>query len=117
MKNWAEKTCGACGKIYKPTSASSKRCRLCVPHEAAEGRFHLYGITEPVFMSMVAGQKNKCAICNADFTGKRINVDHCHDTGAVRGLLCTGCNVRLGHVELPGWLDSALSYLDGAKRG
>lgn len=57
-----------------------------------------YGITEEDFQQMLLDQNYKCAICNADSPGGRGNwhVDHCHDTGKVRGLLCHCCNTGLG---------------------
>ena len=40
-----------------------------------------------------AKQNNKCALCLKE---KELFVDHCHDTGNVRGLLCRECNTSLG---------------------
>lgn len=50
---------------------------------------------------MFASQRGKCAICSKHQSELRyaLNVDHDHNTGAVRGLLCAGCNVRLAVVE------------------
>lgn len=46
-------------------------------------------------------QDGQCAICDQSPTGKRpLNVDHDHDTGIARGLLCNPCNVfRVGAIE------------------
>lgn len=38
-------------------------------------------------------------------------VDHDHETGAVRGVLCRVCNMVLHYVERPGWWDDAKAYL------
>ena len=59
-----------------------------------------YGITLEVFNSLVEGQGGKCKICsNVLLAGKHTHVDHCHKTGAVRGILCQRCNVQLGWFE------------------
>jgi DNA-binding sugar fermentation-stimulating protein len=44
--------------------------------------------------------------------GEKLFVDHCHDTGRVRGLLCAACNTGLGHLgdRIPN-LENALVYL------
>lgn len=73
-----------------------------------------YGITPEEYEAMILVQGGRCAICNNECSsGKRLAVDHCHDTGEVRGLLCTCCNTALGKfrddVEL---LKKAIKYLE-----
>jgi hypothetical protein len=49
---------------------------------------------------MLAAQGGVCAICGAppeDPRGYRMHIDHCHDTGRVRGILCGGCNRGMGN--------------------
>jgi hypothetical protein len=63
---------------------------------------------------MLSGQNGRCALCNKVPSGC-LHVDHCHRTGRVRGLLCVGCNVTLGKIEL--WrprLAEVLAYADSA---
>lgn len=62
-----------------------------------------YGITLEDFEAMRAAQGGVCACCGDEEKsihrkGAAINlhVDHCHDTGKVRGLLCTRCNIGIG---------------------
>lgn len=62
-----------------------------------------YGITIEDYNEILASQNMGCAICNS-LTPKRkgseyLVVDHCHDSGEVRGLLCYKCNVGLGSFE------------------
>lgn len=59
---------------------------------------HLYGITLTDFEAMLANQDGKCAVCKTSNPGRHgtFNVDHCHVTGKIRGLLCDGCNRGLG---------------------
>ena len=56
-----------------------------------------FGITVEEYDRMLAAQNGVCAICsgiNAD--GKRLAVDHNHETGKLRGLLCHRCNIAIG---------------------
>ena len=51
------------------------------------------------FENIMMLQNNKCPICRCDFNelkDKDICVDHNHETGKVRGILCRLCNVRIG---------------------
>lgn len=61
----------------------------------------LYNITENDYNKMFVEQNGCCAICNmhqSEF--KRVlAIDHCHNTGKVRGLLCIKCNMCLGGVN------------------
>lgn len=62
----------------------------------------LYGISPEEYNSLVLGQDGKCAVCHkpeGTSRRERLCVDHDHDTGKVRGLLCSGCNVALGLLE------------------
>jgi hypothetical protein len=58
----------------------------------------LYGITDKQYDEMFAGQMGLCAICgaSADSGKRRMSVDHCHETGRIRFLLCQKCNRGLG---------------------
>lgn len=57
----------------------------------------LYGITLPEYYAIYEKQNGVCAICGSDNNGKTLDVDHCHETCLVRGLLCRSCNLLLGH--------------------
>lgn len=68
-----------------------------------------YGITIEEQDRIKAEQGNKCAICRAGFSSDCvITVDHDHNTGSIRGLLCSQCNTWLGGIE--NFLDKGLIY-------
>ena len=58
-----------------------------------------YGITSDEYLEMLEQQNGVCKICHEPSQRKRLSVDHCHDTGKVRGLLCERCNSVLGRVK------------------
>lgn len=70
-----------------------------------------YGLTEKQYDDMHEAQSGRCSICGKE-PEDRLCVDHDHETGAVRGLLCRGCNAALGafgdSIEM---LEQALIYL------
>ena len=77
-----------------------------------------FGITVEEYDNMLASQGGKCAICGTDkpYSNGRIKnflVDHCHETGQIRGLLCHNCNVGLGNFKDDSRiLFKALTYLE-----
>lgn len=80
-----------------------------------------YGITLEEFNAMFAEQDGLCAVCRKPETAKwmgtdrtrPLSVDHCHETGKVRGLLCHSCNRILGLLnDDPDRLRRALAYLE-----
>lgn len=76
-----------------------------------------YGITAADKEKLLAAQGGKCAVCPSTSPGSRKgwHVDHCHKTGRVRGILCQGCNLALGHVaDSPQRLRDLASYLEAA---
>jgi hypothetical protein len=59
-----------------------------------------YGISIEEYNRMAAAQKGVCKICARPEKGtRRLAVDHCHTTSAVRGLLCRECNLGLGYFK------------------
>lgn len=79
-----------------------------------------YGLSLEGFKEMLKKQNGKCAICDAskNSDGKSLYVDHCHETGKIRGLLCRKCNTGIGLLgdNMNGIL-KAKDYLEGAKNG
>lgn len=56
-----------------------------------------YGISLSEFGAMIQSQGGGCASCGGASTSKKgFHVDHDHKTGAIRGILCSGCNTALG---------------------
>lgn len=70
-----------------------------------------YGLTTSDFAQKLVSQGSCCAMCGISFEGRKACVDHCHATGKVRDLLCSGCNLRLGVVEDVQFRTIALAYL------
>lgn len=76
-----------------------------------------YGIGIEDFDAMYERQKGRCKICGTEKPRGRggFHVDHCHQSGTVRGLLCTSCNMMLGLASDDiGTLRSAIRYLKAA---
>ena len=124
------KVCSKCGK-EKELSEFNKRkqilgglarnCRECV-NEYQRARFHKrrvyhiqkkYNLEWNEYLSMLDAQDHLCAICRVEpLTPYYTHIDHNHDTGEVRGLLCKSCNQGLGHFrESISSLGNAIKYL------
>ncbi len=72
-----------------------------------------YGISIDTYESMLERQRGVCAICGQPPGERRLAVDHKHDTGTVRGLLCEKCNRGLGLFrDDQALLRAAADYLD-----
>ena len=78
-----------------------------------------YGLTLDERNGLLAKQRGRCAACNGPHPGRTKagklrswNVDHDHETGKVRGLLCSSCNLILGHAkDDPAVLLACIEYL------
>lgn len=74
-------------------------------------RIRAYGIEPKIYYEMLETQCHLCAICGAKSTYRAMNIDHDHKSEKVRGLLCDGCNLSLGHIEREGFVEKAMQYL------
>lgn len=65
-----------------------------------QGLKQLYGVGLDFYQSLFSIQEGRCAICNETDTGRKqtvnLDLDHCHVTKTIRGLLCSPCNKLLG---------------------
>lgn len=100
-------------------------CRPCQGRMSTESRqrlhgtsrhYHLmrrYGIGAGDVDRMLDAQAWACPVCRVTLTLKTAHVDHDHQTGAVRGILCFNCNGGLGQFrDSPEVLRRAADYLE-----
>jgi hypothetical protein len=73
-----------------------------------------YGISASEYLALFERQKGACALCEEVVSHRRLCVDHDHQTGRVRGLLCIQCNSALGTFgDTADGLKKAIEYLEG----
>lgn len=109
----------------------SSRCRPChqkyrranpnTPKNRKSEKLALrYGLTYEQWTALRESSGFRCMICNISETelGKRLDVDHCHKSGKVRGVLCNPCNNVLGLARdsIP-TLTAAIAYLNLNQEG
>lgn len=91
-----DKVNAAARRRYAAGGAEARKRRQC----------EKYGLRPEDFDTMWAAQDGVCPVCDVAFDlaapprskGSPV-IDHDHDTGVVRGLLCHGCNVQVGFIE------------------
>jgi hypothetical protein len=111
--------CKPCAQEYARTYNHLRR--LLHPGEVAsadrwEAIRRKYGITQEDYEELFAAQDGVCAICGKEESNGKLSVDHDHETGDVRGLLCRLCNLGLSYwKDDPGLLLSASQYLSGVR--
>lgn len=79
-----------------------------------------FGMTIQMYEDMLLKQEGKCAICGSTESNNvrtsNFCVDHCHETGNIRGLLCHNCNMHLGYAkDNVSILEKSIAYLEKFK--
>jgi hypothetical protein len=130
------KRCGSCRQIKTVSSFCKSKnawdgrygyCRECnSPRMTNAYLMRTYKITFDRYVEIAKSQGNVCAICKKPETMRhlgnkilRLAVDHNHDTGAIRGLLCNRCNCAIAGFEnlvRDGVHDEAMDYLNRHSR-
>ena len=119
------KKCSACGltkplldfhKQTKDKNGVRSKCKVCVANDYRHWWLKsTYGITLKEYQTLLIKQGGVCAICGTDTAGGKhttFNVDHCHKTNKIRGLLCTQCNLGIGKLgDSFAHLKNAIHYL------
>lgn len=81
-----------------------------------KSRLHKYGLESKEYKQLLIEQAGLCKICMRA-GGRKLVIDHSHETGKVRGLLCQTCNTALGKFQdNPTILQSAIDYLNSTNR-
>jgi len=105
-------TCKDCGSLTRPVSKPGPRCATCrvARRKAVSEARRLtyvakqYGLTPEQYKALLEACGGLCMICNR-IKARAVDHDHAHCAGktscgeCVRGLLCTRCNVYLGHIR------------------
>jgi hypothetical protein len=108
------RACCRCKKIRAEEDGKhSGYCKDCLRWWGIERE---YGLTQPQYEAMLDTQGNGCAICGRAPEGSypgMLHVDHCHETGQIRGLLCQVCNLSLGKFQHdPALFRRVVEYLE-----
>lgn len=132
--------CEGCGSEFELVKGRGwKRrvmCYICQPvsgdRKITYRNKHLkrkYGITQSEYHNLFDAQEGKCKICERELTRNQetpilgtprdpngVCIDHCHETGVIRGLLCFHCNTSLGHAfDNVNTLRNMITYLEKFK--
>ncbi len=102
--------CKICMRVW------SREFRLKNPRSSKHSEIkYKYGISLEEYNLKLISQGNCCAICGTDKPGgghENLYVDHDHNTGKVRGLLCRSCNLMLGYAfDKIDTLESGIAYI------
>jgi len=107
-------------KHYSPPlkyDGDKKQRRLMVNIKSTMSRF---GKTIDDYFLMFENQQGKCGCCgkHQDQEPQRLQIDHCHKTNQIRGLLCWDCNAGIGKLgdDLEG-VKNAIRYLENTNGG
>jgi len=109
--NFHEKrVCHLCDTEFSPRAANHKWCCECVPTSGWRARAVTYGIGVKQWEDLLQKQKGTCALCDREPT----MIDHRHDDGVIRGLLCRRCNTLLAGIDDKAWLERASVYAEAS---
>jgi predicted nucleic acid-binding Zn ribbon protein len=102
--------CIECGRLFLATKGNRICSKECTSLRAKNRYYQSnYGMSLDEYKQKSELQLSRCAICLKE---ANLVVDHCHETGRTRGLLCPLCNSALGlFMDDPGSLSKAIEYL------
>jgi hypothetical protein len=118
-----DKSCKCCTNVFSPQAPSHSYCSQECADSGLSSAYlkRTYGIDITEYKALLTKQNNVCKICSgegfimAEHHKMKLVVDHCHETGKVRGLLCHNCNRALGLFhDKTDVLTNAINYLEGA---
>jgi hypothetical protein len=107
VRRKARQAAGMCINGCDARTVNKSFCAECNLKHNGKSKGYTLTLAEKELLE--TAQQKRCAICINDAD---LNVDHCHTSGRVRGLLCMTCNLLLGYAnDDPKVLESAIAYL------
>jgi len=105
VKDGLNAQCKNCNKIVKKKYRKNNKAKI------KDYNLKQYGISLDGYNKIFQKQQGKCAICGIHQSElyRSLDVDHNHNSGKVRGLLCNSCNMKLGIFEAQ--FDNFINYL------
>lgn len=98
--------CKDCRSLYQKNNAAKRQLLNKNNHLLRK-----YGKSLVEVQNLLEDQNGLCAVCSKDISSDH-HVDHNHETGTIRGLLCGSCNRALGlFKDSPNVLNNAYQYL------
>lgn len=94
-------------RLRSPDAVAKANAEYCAKNPDRVRRYkrrymlRTYGLSESKFVEMLSVQSNSCAICETNFADTKRGpcIDHDHESGKVRGLLCDLCNFAIGGLK------------------
>lgn len=83
----------------RPCNAEYQRANYSPADARAAQLKTKYGVTPAWYEEQLLRQNDGCAVCGSDGGQRGLFVDHSHETGVPRGLLCSNCNASLGLMQ------------------
>ena len=119
-------TCKYCGNVkpesefYKKDRKTGRMDSTCKACRIIQSRERTLGVTDSDYWKLYHNQGGRCGICRRRIYSKRYKafcVDHKHDTGEIRGLLCHNCNRAIGMLQDdPVAIKRAADWVEGTVR-
>lgn len=92
----------------------SREYRAKYPHIELKARLKKFNLSVNKYYTLIKQQNNRCSLCGNLPKKRALAVDHCHNTGIIRGLLCVSCNTSLGQLgDTVESLQRVIKYLKG----
>lgn len=119
-KKYGKKSqCKKCTQAYRTALYFSNEefRQKTIKYASVRNRERKYNISEINYNNLLKNQNNCCAICNITLDKSKFGligqVDHCHNTGKIRGILCSQCNTGIGNLKHDtDIIKSAIKYLE-----
>ena len=122
-KDGRDGRCKVCAEIYGRKYRSTKAGKAAKEREYVKRhndggignlrqRARNYGLSPDEVKEMYTNQNGCCDICEVPISLSKIQIDHNHDTGRLRGLLCQSCNIKIVGMDDRVFLQKALDYLE-----